>query len=170
MFLIYLFFLDHTLALKCIYVGWLLRLWSQIMRGPISKYDPKFFPKMWSSVQLMHPKLHIQLDIRCRNTMKQKSTWILTQNFPPKCGAVCGSCIQITHSIRFLAKEQNEAKIYMDFDPKIFPKMWSSVQLMHPKLHIQLDFRCRNTMEHKSIWILTQNFSPKCGAVCSSCI
>ena len=48
--------------------------------------------------------------------MKQKSKW--TQNFPPKCGAVCGSCIQITHSIRFSVQEHNEAKIYMDFDPQ----------------------------------------------------
>ena len=39
---------------------------------------------------------------------------------------------KITHSIRFSVQEHNEAKIYMDFDPKFPPKMWSSVRLMHP--------------------------------------
>ena len=39
---------------------------------------------------------------------------------------------KITDSIRFLVQEHNEAKIYVDFNPKCSPKMWSSVQLMHP--------------------------------------
>ena len=39
--------------------------------------------------------------------------------------------------------------------PKILPQNVEQCAAHASKLHIQLDFRCRNTMEQKSIWILT---------------
>ena len=41
--------------------------------------------------------------------------------------------------------------------PKIFPQNVEQCAAHASKLHIQLDFRCRNTTKQKSIWILTHS-------------
>ena len=67
----------------------------------LHRFWPKNFPQNLEQCAAHASKLHIQIDFRHRNKMKQKSIWILAQNFPPKCGAVCSSCIQITQETQW---------------------------------------------------------------------
>ena len=58
---------------------------------------------------------------------------ILPENVE-QCAAHAAHASKITHSIRFSVQEHNEAKIYMDFDPKFPPKMdQQTIQQKNPK-------------------------------------